>query len=191
MRGLYAAPLPRGEGRSRGVSLALDDCHDRAGGDVLQHLGAPAGPADLEAVGLPCAPEPEVLPEVALRQVARACLDLPELSLAPGYEAYPCADAASVALFPYRPYHQRRTAIASVVAQKVGALAVVGDQQVQVAIVVDVSGRQCPADLHEREARSRAGPDVSQPSAVVAQQEVALRVAGVGAEVRGVVQDVA
>ena len=85
-----------------------------------------------------------------------------------------------------------RAAVAAVVAQQVGGLAVVGHEQIQVAVVVDVAGDEPAADLLQREPGPGAAADLDEAAGrSVAEQQVALRVVRAGAEQRRVVDDVA
>ena len=70
------------------------------------------------------------------------------------------------------------------VAQQVRGAAVVGDQQIEIAVVVDVAGGQRAADVLDREPGSRLTADVAEAAAaLVSQQQLALRLGRAGPEV--------
>ena len=87
---------------------------------------------------------------------------------------------------------QRVRAIAAVVAQQLGVLAVVGDEQIEIAVVVDVADGEPAADLlRARTPDPRVRPtSPKRRFASVAEQQLALHVRRPGAELRRVVEDV-
>ena len=70
-------------------------------------------------------------------------------------------------------------ATADVIAQELCVLAVVGDQQVEVAVVVDVTNRESAAHPFGRECRTRAAANLDEAAQRgIAEQELTLPVRG-------------
>jgi hypothetical protein len=128
------------------------------GRHVREDLGRSARPVHFEPFHGIGPVEPEVDTRVALRQIARAGLDLAherprsDLGDDTGADAIrgtgPCDELDE----------QRVSRVAAVVAQEIDAIAVVRDEQVEVAIVVEVRGGEAPADFVWRVSLRRKGP---------------------------------
>jgi hypothetical protein len=97
------------------------------------------------------------------------------------------ARIASVFLPAAQAEGQRIRPIPAVVAQQLGVLAVVGDEQVEVAVVVDVTDREPTADLLGGESWTRRAPNLDEAAQRrITEQELPLVVRGPRAELRGV-----
>src|SRR2546428_593050 len=120
-----------------------DDVVDR---HVLQRVDPTGWPSHLEAVGARGGAESQVDPRIVLAEIARARLHLTHLGAPSGRETQPRPDAVAVALDADRTDDERVLSIAAVVAKKVGGLPVVRDQQIEVAVVVDVA--RCESTAH-------------------------------------------
>ena len=136
--------------------------------------------------------EPEMLARIVLAKVARSGFHFANLRSCSCRRAELRADTVAIALRPDQANEQRVAAAAAVVAEKVGGLTVVRDQQIQIPIVVDVARHEPAAHLFQREARPGAATDLDEAAGGdVAEQEIALRVGRPRTELRRVVHDVA
>ena len=80
---------------------------------------------------------------------------------------------------PDEANQHRIVAGAAFITQQFGVAAVVGHEQIEIAVVVDVAGDQRPSDFLRREACSRLAADFSEPpAAAVSQQQFPLRFGG-------------
>src|SRR4029453_19055876 len=90
-----------------------------------------------------------------------------------------------------QPDQYRAAAIAAVVLQEIGGLPGVGHEEVEVAVVVDVSSDKCSPDLFDRKPRPRRAGHVDKSTiAGIAKEKPGLRVLGARTELRRVVHDV-
>lgn len=100
--------------------------------------------------------QPEVHAKIALPQITRPGPHLANEASASDRCRHPGANRVPVALPPAQPDKQGMSrTTAPLVAQQIRRLSVVADQQIKVAVVVDIPGDDGPTDLlHEQ---SRAG----------------------------------
>jgi len=141
---LRAPPTPVSLGPLRG--LWLGDGEQLVGGDLLEALHSAARPGDLDAIDDRTRPEAEVEPRIALRQVARAGAHVPDLGAPARGEPHPRTDGVAVAGRPDQAQLQPVVAIADVVAQQPRPVVDVEYQQVEIAVVVEVTARGSSAD---------------------------------------------
>ena len=128
--------------------------------------------------------------KIVLTEVARARADDADLRSAADGHAHTRSDG--VARDSRKGANQQGVSADAVIAEQIGGLAVVGHEHIEIAVVVDVAGRQSAAHFFEREAVAGAAPDLDEtPRACVAEQEIPLRIGGTCAVHRGVVHDVA
>src|SRR5262245_49127821 len=114
---------------------------------------------------------------VVLTEVTRPGRDLAYLRAGAGGQPEPRADRVTIARRPDQAHQQRVALTAAVVSEQVGRASVVGDEQVEVAVVVDVSGNQRTANLVDGEPGTRLPADIPEPArADVLQQKPRLGV---------------
>ena len=100
--------------------------------------------------------------QIVLAHVTRARPDLAHLRAAARREANARADGVEIRRGAAQVHEQRVSTVAPVVAQQLGVLPVVIDEDVEVAVVVDVADREPPADTLGRERRTGLTPDFAE-----------------------------
>ena len=93
--------------------------------------------------------------EITLREVARSRLDLSHEDLVSDGQFQAGADAVAVAFGTQGPYEERVRAISPVVSEQLGSLADVGDDDIEIAVVVEVANRQATTRSFRGETRAR------------------------------------
>jgi hypothetical protein len=111
---------------------------------MVDDVGAPARPSDFEPVDLGRVSDPEVCSKIALTQIA---------GLLPHGGEESGADAVTVARVPDQLHEHGMSAVSPIVAQEIDGLAVVGDEQIEVAVVFDIADDERATDPLDREAR--------------------------------------
>src|SRR3954454_6953598 len=134
------------EPRSLGARRALAaqdaaefvDREELTRGDVRQLLDRATGPLDFDGSGDGLGAQAEGESQVALRAVAGAAADAVPLLARLAFDADDGADAVAIRLRAHGADGEPVIAIAAVIAEKVGGAVVGGDEQVEVAVMVDV-----------------------------------------------------
>src|SRR5690606_30091235 len=135
-------------------------------------------------------PEAEVEAEVALRNVASAASDLRDLAMSAGFERHFRADREPV-LFATKVEKNPRSTIRAVVPQDRWPIARVRDDDIDIAIEIDVAER-CPAAREPfGEARPCVGSDLAEAASLVEEDLVPLEVGRGLVELVDVVVEVA
>ena len=129
---------------------------------------------------------------VVLTQVAGAGFDLANLSGPSDGHEHSRPNGVAVAPLPHQANQKGVVPVTAVVPQEIGGLTVVGCQQVEVPVIVDIGDGKRSTDLLHGEAAPRRPPLLDEAaSAGVVEQQPALRVLRSGAHLRRVVDDVA
>ena len=118
--------------------------------NVGHHVAPAARPLHLEPIGLLVRSQPDVLAQIVLSEIGRARFHLTDLRAGSRRHTQPGADAITIALLTDE-VDDERVAMVAVVAKEIGRLPVVGDEQIEIAVVVDVAGGEAAAHFFERE----------------------------------------
>src|SRR5262245_32284332 len=100
--------------------------------------------------------------EIVLTQIAGPGFHVANLRSRPSRHSNPRANRLGVARGAAEVNEQRVRAIPAVVAQQLDVLAVVGDEKVEVAVVVDVADRETASDSFGGEGRTRVAADLDE-----------------------------
>jgi hypothetical protein len=132
--------------------------------DIEKRVGNTAGPPDLQSFSVAREAHAEVDAEIVLGQITRSGADLPDESLPSNEEFQASADTVAIALRAEGPDEKVVCTVAAIVAKQVHGLSHVADQNVEVSVVVDISGRECAARLEHGKAGTRHRPSIGEPS---------------------------
>ena len=164
------------EGLGCGFCCGFVDGEDLVGGDVFEGLDDAAGPVDFDGVGLFGCAEAEVGSLVAGGEIAAAGGDGHPLRAGGGGEFDLCADGVAVAAMADEQQGEPVVGGFDFVAEDVGGATVGGDDGVDAAIVVEVSGGEASCDPGLLEDGSGLGGDVDESVAGVVGEEHGLLV---------------
>src|SRR4029450_3784259 len=143
------------ERRSIDDAFALLNGDDLIGGDTGEGLDCAARPQDLQTVDGRRLTQPEVSPQIVLPKVAGTRLYLAQLPALADRTHQARARRAAIALGADRTDEEGVACVAALVQQQRCGVAVVGDQQIEVAVVVDVAGGEGTA--HQLAGETRTG----------------------------------
>src|SRR5262245_49361411 len=104
--------------------------------DSINGIRHPAGPQHLQAVRLRRLVQPEVHAQIVLPLVTRTRLDVARESFPTDGEFQAGANPVPIAFDAHSADQDRVIPIAAVVAQEIGGLPVVADDDIQVAVIV-------------------------------------------------------
>src|SRR5206468_5195628 len=137
-------------------------CQDLAGRHILENLLLPARPEDLDAARATFTPEAEVQPRVAAAEIASGTPDLAQLRAPAARHPHAGAKTEAVALPAARPHRQPVVAVSALVAHQNRLPAAVGDDDVEVPVVIEIPHRRAPADMLDLQRRAARGRDVAE-----------------------------
>src|SRR5262249_51171442 len=100
--------------------------------------------------------------QIVLAQVARPSLDVADLRARSDGEPDPRADRLGVGAGATPPAEPPVRAFPAVISQELGVLSIVADEQIEIAVVVDVAHGQPPAHTLGGERRTRRPPDFAE-----------------------------
>jgi hypothetical protein len=132
---------------------ALADRDDLIRFDVLEDLGRSARPSHLESIDPGRRSEAKVLPLIVLAKMARSCIHFAHLGADCDRQPQLRAYAITIASLP-NCSNEQRAATGTLIAEEVRRLPIVRDEEIQIAIVVDVARYQATTDLPVGEAGS-------------------------------------
>src|SRR5438105_15014110 len=112
--------------------------------DVLPPVHGAAGPAHLHAVCLLCGAQPEVQAQITGGEVAGAAAHLIALRAAAGRDPHLRPDAIPVALAAYQAQPQPVVAVPAIIAQQPRRPVVLGNKDVEEAVVIVVAVGSAP-----------------------------------------------
>src|SRR5262245_50909600 len=116
--------------------------------------------------------------KIVLGKIARSGFHFPHQDFVAHKQFQAGADAVTIALRSDRAYEDGVGAIASVVPEYIGACADVGDEDVQIAVVVEIADGKSAARLLYREAGAGPRPHAGElAQTVVSQQKIQLLIA--------------
>src|ERR1039458_3563479 len=171
----FPAPLPC---RHPSVGVGFIQVQNLTGGDVFEHLLLAQWPLDLQALDDGLLAQPYVEPHVAGAQVAAGRIDLAILRDSAGGDAHLGAEAETVAFPAPRLDGQPVIAVAAIVAIEQRRAAAIGDDDVEVAVVVEIGDGGAAAHVLDAKRRSALGRNVLEAAAAdVLVEKVALLVA--------------
>src|SRR4030095_4330190 len=123
-------------------------------GHIAESLAAAARPRHFDTLSTFALPQTKVRAQVTLRQIAARARNLPNL----GNSSRPQLDASThriaIASGAHELEHDKMMTRVALIAEQQGWIAVVGDNNVEVAIVVEVGKRGSTPGVWSRESRS-------------------------------------
>jgi hypothetical protein len=159
--------------------------------DPFNGVDDAARPANFETIGLCCFVQPEVYAQIVLSLIARSGLDVARESFFADGQFQQRSDRIAVAFGSNGADDERAVAIPAIIPEKIGSLAVIADDHVQITVVVQITGGERAADFLHRESRAGYRTHIVEPAfAVVLQEKILLFVRRVVAELADVVDDV-
>ena len=146
--------------------VALFRPHEGVGAGLAKPLRRAIGPPDLDGIHLGVRAEPEVQPDVAVREVAVAAAALGALHEIAGADGDEGADGGAIGPACVEIDDQIVAAVAAVVAQDRRRAVEIVDDDVEVAVVVEIADGRAAADrgLAERGAGAMLPRSVNVPS---------------------------
>ena len=121
---------------------------------ALQSIDAAARPENFETVSLLRTGQSEMNAQIILSLIAGSRLDVTHQNLSTDGEFQLRSYAVAVALGSDGADQKSVVAIATVIAQQVGSLPIVADQNIQITIVVEIPHDKCAADFLQCESRA-------------------------------------
>src|SRR5437773_12164364 len=119
-------------------------------------------------------------PQVVLPLIAGSCLDVAQKDFSAHSQFQARSDAVPVTFGSHGADQKGIVAITAVVTEQIGSLTIVADQDIQIAIVIQIAHRERAADLLQCESGPGGWADIMEFSGpVILQQKVALFVGGV------------
>ena len=146
------------------------------GWKLLPLPARPAGQADLDVDRTCVVVEPEGGSQVVLRQKAPAGTDLTELLSAAAGDRHLCADRESIAGRRYGPHRHPVVLRRLPILEQRRRVVDVADDEVEIAVVVEIPHGKPAADARELESGASAIRDVAEPVTKVQQQLVLLSI---------------
>src|SRR3989441_12721004 len=129
------------------------------------------------ALGVGTLPQAEVSTKIALGEVAPAARDLANLGDPAGAHSNARSHRVAVALGAYKLEVEEMIAAPALIVEEEWRVAIVGDDQIHISIVLEVRERDAPPGVRRREPDSRKLRDFSKlPVAVIVEQRVDLLV---------------
>src|SRR5947199_294922 len=98
--------------------------------------------------------------QIVLPLITGSGLHMAEKNLSTHRQFQTRSDAIPIALGSHGPDEKCIIAIAAVVAEQIGRLAIVPDHDIQIAIIVQIANDERTADFLQSESRSGRRPDV-------------------------------
>ena len=132
--------------------------------------------ADLDVDGTGIIAEPEVRPQVVLREEAPARADLADLFCAAAADRHSRADGESVSCRGHGAHRHPVMLGRLPILQQRRGLVHVADDEIEIAVVVEISHGKAAADRRDLQARARAFRHVAESGAEVQEQLVLLAV---------------
>src|SRR5262249_7123356 len=142
-------------------------------------------------IGLRRVSQPEVDPEIVLRQITRSRFHIADENLSADGKLQPCANPVTIASGPDGSDENGVAAISSLVAKDIRRCADIGDHDIQIAVVVEIPYSERSAGFLQSEARSGRRADAGKlAGSVIPEQQLHLLVTGVVPNQFCVVDDV-
>ena len=120
------------------VSPRFADRHIAVRIESAEFLCVAVGPSNLSAVDSCCLPESEMNAEIVLRKIAATAADFGHLFLAARFDFDAGADGTSVTSRAFQPEADPMVRLAGVVPEEAGTAVEVDDENVEVAVIVEV-----------------------------------------------------
>ena len=119
--------------------------------DIPENLFEPAWPRNLDRAGAHFRTHPEVRAKIALREIAATPRDLANLRDSAGGQFDASAHRVAVALCPDEFHAEEVISRAPAIAQQQWRLSAVPDQDIDVAVIIEIHERRAPPEMRDLE----------------------------------------